>query len=374
MKRILIIPAIIFLLVGCSRGPKAFQINKNNATQLSFEEATKDVRVVPIKSSEVLPPLDYLQSYGEELLAMDQSHKIICYFRNDTLISMLNSVGNGPNEYLSIDKYSYNPHNKVLYVISMNKNTILWYSVPEMNCIGKTPLNIYPISIQVHDDDTFLLSCESDSAYFLAFVDIKTGDILTDPINIGGYTSVVSPTSLMGYNYNHSFTLVGNTNTVLHVSDNLKIDTLFVYDFGKNALPKKYVDYQPYEDSKSLQLALYIYSPDGKESVRSGYYTKSSKNDLSFWFRKEQATDDYFYFHASPSDTTIIRGFDIPGLNKSVHPHCITEDGYITMYQGLSSSIIDEGTTRSNLANEIIKAMDSQEESNPILLYYSICY
>lgn len=364
----------VILALGCSGNKKgnSVLIDIEKAVELSFNDVATNVRVVPIKSEKVLPGLKLLQNYGDELFAMDAGHSSILYFYRDSLISILNAVGNGHNEYNRIERFTYNPEERVLYVISQSKQTILWYSVPDMICIGRTSLDYDPKNIQIHNNEVFLTLCRSDSAYLIKFIDKNTGQMVRESLKVSGYSYVSCQEGLDEYKNGHYFTLIGNINHVLKVKDDLEIDTVFLYGFGKNSIPQNISDYQPYESNKIKDAISFLYSNESEKCLRGGYYMDCEDKDISFWFNKEQTRNSFGYYHLSKSDTIIIKSLKITGLNKEIYPNCLTDDGYITLFEGVSSSIINKEEQLTPLANQIVKAMNSQEDNNPVLLYYSL--
>lgn len=66
------------------------------------------------------------------------------------------------------------------------------------------------------------------------------------------------------------------------------------------------------------------------------------------------------------------KGFHISGLSTLIYPTCICENGYATIISGIADKILVPEETQSPLAKKILEAISSQNDNNPIIVYYDI--
>ena len=379
MKLYTSIAVILSIVIGsCKQSSHDVQdvvlIDDDDAIDVNFEDVATDVRVAPVKGDTLIGECYELQCYGNEAFIFDYMNKTIYYLVNNEYKSALKAVGRGPGEYTGIDDFSYCPDNKMLYVRT-SRSTVLWYSVPEMKYSGKTQTDIYLMNFFVHDKNTFMVSSSiEDSIHYLTLVDIPTGREIKDIQNISGFASARSSESVASYRDGaHVYSLLGEINTVIRVSDDNEYQQLFKYTFGDKSMSDKFTEIE--DLASATEFYNVLFSSDGYKYLCGGYFLKVKRNDISFWYTRLRPSLDnpyYCYYKRSGNSETNLKGFRVPGLKNQIYPKCITDDGYVTVFEGTSDMIIDPDTEPSPLAKKIIEAMDSQKDNNPVLLYFNI--
>ena len=350
-------------------------INDNDAVEVNFEDVAKNVRVVPLKSDSLLYGCYEMQCYGNDIFILGDNSKIIYYFHNDSLKSVLEEVGRGPGEYINIGQFTYDTEEKMLYVISLIGNEILWYSVPDMKFCGKTTLSCNVNAFMVHDKNTFLISCDTDSSYVLDLIDKTSGKVIKHIQTLSVYAYNACNRTLLGYSHNNNtLSVLGTENVVYSIGDNMVVDTLIKYGFGDKNYPEKYINPDVDDITILSEYLHYISSDEYNDCLRGGYFMRMEDDGLSFWYStaKPSVQKDYMYYRCSDSDTLNLKGFKVPGLKYQIAPKCITDDGYAAVFEGIADNYIDPDTEPSPLAKQIIKAMDAQRDENPVLVYFDI--
>jgi hypothetical protein len=348
--------------------------NDDDAIEVNFEDVATNVRVVPIKSDSLIGGCYELQCYGDELFLKDNQHKSIYYFKNNEYKAKLNAVGRGPGEYTNRDDFTYCRDDKLLYIRTTG-SVVMWYSVPDMSYQGKMQSDRYFRAIYSHDKNTLLLPTTiEDSIYNISLVDKSTGKIIKDVQKISGFAFARSSESLDGYNEeSHVYSTLGEVNSVVRVSEEDECQMLFKYNFGDKSLTDKMTTFN--DAQEALEYYKLVFYPGAKDYLCGGYFLKVKNDDISFWYTRIKPSLDNpyycFYRHTSEFDTNL-KGFHVPGLKNQIFPKCVTDDGYVTIFEGTSDMIIDPDTEPSPLAKQIIKAMDAQRDENPVLVYFDI--
>lgn len=373
MKLYTAIAVILSIVIGsCKQSAHDVQdvvlIDDDDAVEVNFEDVATDVRVAPVKGDTLIGECYELQCYGNEAFIFDYMNKTIYYLVDNEYKSALKAIGRGPGEYTKIHGFSYCPDNKMLYVRTA-RSTVSWYSVPDMKYQGQTQTNSYFMNFFVHDKNTFIVSSSiEDSIYHLTLVDIPTGREIKNIQKISGFASARSSESVASYRDGaHVYSLLGETNSVIRVSDDNEYQQLFKYTFGDKSVSDKTIE--------SGGLYSVLFSSDGYKYLCGGFFLKVKRNDISFWYTSLLPSLDnpyYCYYKRSGNSETNLKGFHVPGLKKQIYPKCITDDGYLTVFEGTSDMIIDPDTEPSPLAKKIIEAMDSQKDNNPVLVYFNI--
>lgn len=364
------------LLFSCKKDDSNVVIIDNaDAVEVNFEDAATNIRVVPLICDTLLHGCSELQSFGNDLFMLSENHQVIYYFRNDSLFNILNSVGRGRGEYLTIEQFTYDPNKGMLYVIPLNSKKILWYSIPDMRFHGETDLPYKASAFAVHDDKTFLVSCSTDSIFTLNYINKESGSIIQQVQIIEGYAFNAFNRTLLGYTINnHTYSILGYRNVIISINEKMKPDTIFEYSFGKKNIPQKYFDYDPNDVIEIINEALFFTTDIANNYLRGGYFLKKEDKQISFWYSnaKNVSQKEYFYYKHTNKKDVNLKGFKVPGLNCQIIPKCITEDGYVAIFEGLSDSYIDKGSDFSPLAKEIITVMNNRTDENPILVYFSM--
>ena len=113
-------------------------------------------------------------------------------------------------------------------------------------------------------------------------------------------------------------------------------------------------------------------------ALLSGFYSVGGRqaimrdSNLMFWHIAE--FEDKEYTLATICDGMTYKNylFTIPGIKKDIFPDLVQKDWYAIVFEGSKESILDDNEPLSPLGREIIEAVDSQTDDNPVLLYFKI--
>lgn len=382
MKLYTAIAVILSIVIGsCKQSandvPDVVMIDDDDAVEVNFEDVATDVRVAPVKGEELINGCNMMLSYNNnELLMLDSKLKTIYYFYDNVLRGKLNAVGRGPGEYRMIERFTYSPEEKMLYVTAFTRGLVLKYSVPDMKFCGKIQVDARIGNLSINDDKTFIMAICNDSLtqYSTQIVDKISGDTLkrVQILNASQYNS--SDRSLSNYSPDSKLLSTwGTVNTIGLISNRDKYEVLFKYSYGNKGIPDRLYNYDSNDPNGSISLVRYRLSDEGKQSLEGCYFPKIESDEISFWYNIAIPKDAFYCYYRQTKDSVAhYKGFKVAGLNIPIVPKCSTESGYVSIFEGTSDMIIDPNTEPSPLAKKIIEAMDSQKDNNPVLLYFNI--
>lgn len=378
MKQKLFICLATIVAVNYACSPKYEKegviIDGDKAIDVQFEDVATNVSVFPLVGDNPIEDFVKVEMYGNEMLGMNSTQQRVYYFKNNVLEGVLNAVGRGRGEYMTLGEMLYDQDQHILYVTHLNDRTeILKYSVPDMKYIGTlhAPLSIG--SMRLYDSKTFLISTKDEQQQCGIFLfDIVSEKILQEVCELTSYQYEQSLNVLSSFNKkNHLISLFGTTNRLCNFSYNSdSLEILFSFNYGATA-----ADYVYQAPTKSAQDAnkLARYLNENAGTYANFYFPRKLKNGVSFWYSTLQRRKKNYRYYRIEKDTEInYKGFHIKGLNTLIYPSCICEQGYATIIQGPVDKIMVPEEEESPLAKKILETMNSQNDSNPIIVYYDI--
>ena len=373
MKKIILMSMVALFVTGCKQksSEDAYVINPDDAIDVRFEDVATDVRIVPLQSEEPIGGYHNLQCIGDEVMIQDNNDYKVYYFKNGKYQSTLNSVGRGPGEYTRIRSICYDTDRRVLYLQPNDiNNVILQYSVPEMKYLGslKTPAAIG--SLNLYDDNTLMLEMSNDDGSSLYLYDINTQEITGKVLDLTVYQGSNVEIALGGFNKkSHLVSIFGTTNQLYNCTGQ-EIETVLKFNYGKMGVD--YIYDAKIETNKELQ-AYFDYKDSHGNHFKDLYYPHYDDNGVSFWYNTLYSEpENSHYFRINGDKIVSLKGFKVPGITIPIVPTCITDNGYATIIEGSKDDIRDTDTPLSPFGQKIIDAMSSQNDNNPIIIYYNI--
>ena len=349
-------------------------IDGDKAIDVQFEDVATNVRVVPLVGDVPIEDFVKVEMYGKEMLAMNGAQNHVYYFKENELQGILKAVGRGRGEYITLGEMLYDQDQKVLYVTHLNdRKEILEYSVPDMKYIKTlhSPLSIG--SMRFYDNKTFLVSTKDENKQCRLFLfDIESEKILQEVCELTSYQYEQSLNVLSCFNKkNHLISLFGTTNRLCNFSNNSdSLEILFTFNYGSKAAD--YVYHAPTKTSADAN-ELLKYRNENGGTYANFYFPRKLKNGVSFWYSTlERKKKNYRYYRIEKDTEINYKGFHISGLKTLIYPSCICDQGYATIISGPVDKVVETGETQSQLAKQILETMNSQNDSNPIIVYYDM--
>lgn len=371
LSRICLMTMILCSCVGKVDTPSGLVIDEKSAVCLSADDIVSDFMIVPLKGDEPLDEIIGMSCYGDEQFVENLVSDRLYYFRNHEYVNCLHSVGRGPGEYLNINSYSYDPQQKILYVVSDNVRGVLRYSIPSMEYIGTIPGSGQLSAVCVLPSGKLGVIDRSPDlriSYFTCVdpVSLEVDTLMTfDSFRFqdrGFYRS--GDAILMGFDWVPS-------EIVAITQDGPR--TLLDYSFGKEGIPLEL-----YEEASKGNFLAAVQVSDAKhyEGKLFGSFQARAeeKGAVTFWYTKNNDEMGRLRFCRVTGNgkISIVKDMSIAGLNIRLKPFAVTEDGYAMIVNGPSDLLIDPDTPMGNLAGKIVKAVDSQKNDNPVVVYFSM--
>ena len=372
MKRVFFVMTLMSCLcfIDCKKDNSVI-INDEDAIDVWFEDIASNVKIVRLDSDEPIGSIKNIISYDNEIIAIGNDKQTAYYFVDGKLVSKMNHVGRGRGEYLDLSRYAYSPSRKVLYVLNGDK--VLWYSMPEMNYSGSTPLKTNPNFISVHDDKSFFVAIVEDGKAITALVDIETGEITKQIDEISMYSLEQSDISMASYSMrDHYYSTSSFNNKIVAVNKDNTVTSLLTYNFGDKSIPEEYVDYDIKHLDRMFDIVEYMME-NGDTRLEGNQFIRLRNDELTFWYYYSTHVWDRFLYRYNLKDKSgnSYKGFRIKGINRPIYPLSSTSEGYVTILEG-DYSMYKTDEEPSDLANSIIHEMKKQEEHNPVLLFYDL--
>ena len=151
-------------------------------------------------------------------------------------------------------------------------------------------------------------------------------------------------------------------------SDSLEI--IFSFNYGAKAAD--FVYQAPVNTDKEVDELLKYLNQNGG-TYANFYFPRKLKNGVSFWYSTLERRKKNYRFYRIEKDTEInYKGFHISGLSTLIYPKGSCENEYATIISGIADKILVPEETQSPLAKKILEAISSQNDNNPIIVYYDI--
>lgn len=376
MKRQYILFSLALLMAGCTQTTPVtsdLEINPQNAVDVLFEDVACNVKVVPLKSDELLHDCTYVRCYGDELVMVDTQKEWVYYFKDNELQGTLHSLGRGPGEYNMIDYYEYDSKGKILYIVSLSGNdAIMRYSVPDMKYIGKLNVGKRVECVRVYDENTLLLGVKEGDGGALVLFDIPSETIKETICELTGHGLSYSDRSIFDNGDDGMFVArYGVTSSISELKDG-NLNCILKYDFGEDGAEQ--VFYNDLNGPSAADAYLgYIFSPASDTKFTGGKFIRQNASGLSFWYSTLLGEEkNSRYFRMDGDKQVHLKGFYVPGLKKPMVPSCSTPDGYATVICGDAESLADTSVEASPLAKEILKTISLLVDNYMVVVYYDI--
>lgn len=380
MKKVhcLFVAIIAIMTLDCCKEPRnknSLLIDDEKYSSVLLEDFADSIRVVRIYSSEPMKELENGITYYDKnflFLGSDDDKTIYC-LRNDSVISKLNAVGRGFGEYNTLINVCYSAADSLLYGYVPGKLAIMCYRVPSFEFVKSIRVNTSITAMRYVGDNTILAVGRTPSKDYdrtngifkISTVTNEINEIM--PINyLSAY--LLGSSSFFENDGKQCLIVPGFDNRVYEYSDH-KLRELISFNYGKRNLSGDLfeTDESQTDSYMSMMGALLsgFYSVGGRQAIMRD-------SNLMFWHIAE--FEDKEYTLATICDGMTYKNylFTIPGIKKDIFPDLVQKDWYAIVFEGSKESILDDNEPLSPLGREIIEAVDSQTDDNPVLLYFKI--
>ena len=346
--------------------------------EVAFEDATTDVRIVPLISDEPVGGCTGIKCYGSLAFVRADQGQSLFIFEDGKQIAHLCKVGRGRGEYTVIGDFVYSPTKKILYIKSASGvNNVLTYSVPDLQFKGSFDGGDFTAFAE-HDDSTLICRTvdEEDQKFADYYISTKTGEKLGIVKEVG-ITSLMFNTDMNYYTPEHRILLeTGSVNTISELPAKIgdKERIIRQFDFGDNSIPARFDSINYADDPTPLLSDFMDFIITNRDVVLYIKQAVATESSASFWYKTLLDDQDVTYCRIQNNDEMVrYHGFKASGTKKGLFPTGVTEKGeYVSLIEGLPESLFDESDERSEFSAKLESAMKAQAFNNPVLVFYNV--
>lgn len=352
-----------------------FEITGAVARQMNLEEVAADFSVVALKCDEPVSIGD-VHSFSKDLFIVDDTYHTLWQFRDGCLVSRLSAFGRGHGEYDNLYKISYCVDDSLLFVYSANGQCFLKYQAPSMQFAGKVPcdLEIYRF-VAVSPERIIAAGSEKRPECGLYSVDALSGQFeKTFDLN-----TTQADFCYFKYTRHSPFGvavgLADYQNSIGWVDADGHFDEVFRFTFTDGRSKEMY---RMKNKSTKFDDLIQISEYDLHEHFfDNAIFPCISGDDVTFWYCNNNAPagDDSWLWLYRKSGNGILQAkqLTVPGLSRTIEPDGITDDGlYYSVLCGDVEMYEDADVEPSPLGKQILTALRSQNDENPVVLFYRI--
>ena len=108
--------SLFSIMTGCKEKYSNNVLDFDIVEEVDLSPLTSDIDIIPIKCSVPMDGIREAKAYNDYIILEGDDQKRIYCVKEDSVISILNSVGRGHGEYTYIDDFAYDEKTHVLYV------------------------------------------------------------------------------------------------------------------------------------------------------------------------------------------------------------------------------------------------------------------
>ena len=380
-------------IISCGKtvDPGVVLVDDNDAVEVAFEDVATDVKIVPLISDDPIGGCRRMLCYGNEVFIADNSGEYVYYFVDGKLQSTLHAVGRGPGEYSSVSHFAYSPKKKELWIatvgniddiLNISTMMVMKYSVPDMKYKGRVSVEGLVSSMSCQDGDKIFtlgspmklsdLTEESVDTCRIILSDAETGETICKLKDVSYYDYMQSEILIAhGANMSNNICVCGYVNSLYHFEGD-KAEKAFEFTFGDKNIPAKHFDLGQPTAQALMGLIEYMLSEQAQDCLEGGIYPRVDGNRYSFWYHKATSAPYDHFFSYEKGESVNYYGFVPKGMNGSILPKTVSDDGYVAVVEGDAESMFDDSGERSEFSAELEKTMKAQHLDNPVLIFYNI--
>lgn len=374
--------AVLLAATSCNRSNnEVVLIDPDDAVEAVLEDVACDIRIIPLKSDKPIPNAILFYFYDDYFFSIapdiDYAFKDISVFDNDgNLLGTIDRYGRGHNEYISLLNFLYQPDRKQLLLYSRDPEKyyqdfqIFTFQLPGLELLG-TGHNWFMASIPnlVQLGDGRCLNANWKYGTDLQLVSIlpDTAIIIKKYENMGGNRIGPTFTNQFTNPQNPLVATFGYENNIYSLTDEDSLKLEFSFTFGDKGLPRSYTNRGPY----SILILDEEWEQYMKEGLAITYGVPVKNGDLlSFCYKRYH--DDYaksytHYYLTNGRKSANYSKLTIPGLKYTTTLAGINGTSYVYQLQSVEK---DSSVPMSELGQQILDAVQAQNDDNPILLQF----
>lgn len=374
VKRVVIpfVWSLCILSYSCSNDTDIVDVD--NVETVELDDVTTDLRIVPVKCAFPMDEIHRVTAYDDYIFLFGMSGKNIYCIENDSVISTLDAIGRGRGEYSYINDFAYSPIEHMLYISADHK--LMKYSVPEMEFIGSTDINVTSATMIVLSPDELLFNGsffeDNKSDVYRGFfkVSAQTGKVVERCYDF----DYESKTMLMSWDLTPmpgGFVFPRNSLTsnriMFYNTETGNTDELFSFSFNsKWKVPKRLIRLAK-KDPMIYALERY------KETrhLEGGHFPCITDSALVFWCFPREGDDTRQVAVIVKDGKVACRSYMIPGMDFGFSPFFL-HNGYCVDIVTTTSFDNASESDLSPLGSRLKRITDNQPFDNPVFVYFKV--
>ena len=381
------IAALLLATVSCNKSKDGVVlIDPDKAVPAVLEDVACDIKVMPLKSDQPIPASTFYFFYDDYFFGTNQETdytftKVTVFDSQGNYIGTIDRHGRGHNEYLKLVNFAYHADNKQLYLYDMGpeihaRSTIFKFQLPQLEFLEtQYPATMLDLTQVLHlGDGRSLISGHVDNGVDKLMVLEFQPDTVLLLKEYGEFgLNRISPTFYQLHFTNKDNPLIalfGYENSIYSFDDSDSLKHEFSFTFGLKGLPKSYADNQ-----LAMGPYMQIITPEREEYMKDGseiLFDVPVKNGnlLSFMYTRNQYQNTqgfrHFYLTNGRKSANYSR-LKVPGLDFAAPLIGVNGTSYVFSLEDVR---VDPSAPLSPLGQQILDAVRSQNDDNPILLQF----
>ncbi len=379
--------ALAAALTACNSGSKnqtpdgwVIKNEVKDIETIDLEQIAEAIEVIPIATDEPIDDIQGLSGSSNDFIAGNNRWQKFYHIKDGRLVGKLDAVGNGPNEYRLLYKFSYQPDGGLFYGYNNSKGEIMCFQTSPFEFVSKSPINIHPFSMLTLGRDQMLLIAnppleECKDVEYQELGDGSTMRKIKDSSIVYKFDGQAL-TKLFRVAKNSSssvFTRSGNNvlmsllmpqHTLYRYADD-KIEKILTIDYGDMEKPEPETKVETQGD---LIMVKTVVNGDYSEGC---YHPQLNGSTLAYWHYT--VINDKGHNCLAIATPESVRNYEvrIGGLNLNVNPEMIDNGIYTMLIQGDWESKINADEEMSETGKRIIEAMKGNDY-NPVILQFKL--
>ena len=378
MRKPIIVLAFLSLL-GCSGNKSTSLLLSDDIIEdVNFEDIACDIQVFSLKSPYLMEGIETCQGIGDMMFCISENHRVIYWIKGDSVIAKLDKYGRGHGEYLWIESCAYAPEDSILFIRTTDNRLIRYQG---LNCKYIGECSDFPAAGRPYALNGRTLLAQSsvpgdDNILHqgLYLIDAETGEIGRNVCPM----DYAQNSFYNGNKYQTADSIIfiipgpGDDDNVLYLLKDEQLSPLLTFRYeDKWRIPESVLirelstDYA--SDAARIQKMLALGQYRMKEPFcNGGTYLFYSDGRLMFW-----SLSDYCVLNIIKNNDVRRYHVTLPGFDKYLNPNAVLGGYYVTVFNSLFKSEIENEKELTPLGRQIKKAIDSSD-GNPVLLLYHI--
>ena len=382
--------AICATMMACNSGKNqivdgwVIDNDRDDMETIDLQEIAEIIDVKPIVSDEPLDEIECLNGISNNFIACNRQYRTFYHIRDGKLVDKLNAVGNGPNEYQELRKFSFLPAENLFYGYNSSKGAIMCFQTSPFKYVSKSEIKNYPFSLVAVGRDQLLITsqppldeCENveieDMGFGAVMRKIKDssavysfdGHSLTKLFCMAKPGDEFSPSAFTRSGKDLLMLLLMPKHTLYRYSDG-QIQKIATIDYGDMEMPEPSIKIE----SQGAEISAIKIDFEG-DYCHGCDFPQIKGSTLAYWQRMALNNKKYNCLAIATPNNLHVYKICIGGLNIEVTPGMVDNGVYTMVIQGDWESKIDSHEELSPLGKRIIETL-KQNDENPIYLQFRL--